>query len=66
MPDAQMRPGVKYLLSPGAELSFGEIGQNTVVVEFEESGGSDGGTAQMLMGAMAQGASEDVKSRIGR
>jgi hypothetical protein len=58
MPDAQLRPGVKYLLSPGAELSFGELGQNTVVVEFEESGGSDGGTAQMLMGAMAQGASD--------
>lgn len=67
LPDAPMRAGVDYLLAPGSRLSFGRLGDNVVVVNYEvASGGGEEAMAQMLMDGMAQGASGAVKARIGR
>lgn len=51
--DSELRSGVDYMLSPGAQLSFGAQGQNVVTVEFRE--GAEGGMAEMMMNVMAQG-----------
>jgi hypothetical protein len=62
LPDTELRAGVDYMLTPGAEVSFGEKGGNVVIVEFEEGG--SGGIAQVMMGAMSQGASSAVRDRM--
>eukprot|EP00892_Ulva_mutabilis_P001823 jgi/Ulvmu1/11641/UM008_0045.1 len=61
--ESELRPGVDYMLSPAASLSFGAQGDNTVVVDFEEN--SEGSAmSRMMMGAMASGASEEVRDRF--
>lgn len=50
----ELRSGVDYMLSPGAKLSFGTLGENIVRIEFDEDAES-GGLAEMMMNAMAQG-----------
>ena len=51
---AELRCGVDYMLTPGAQLSFGAQGENLVRVDFDE-GVEGGGMAQMMMNVMAQG-----------
>ena len=63
----QMRMDVDYLVSANAVISFGEVGNECFVVEFEEpSPGSSGGDAvgKMLMQGMAAGASKDVREAL--
>lgn len=52
--ETELRSGVDYMLSPGAKLSFGVKGENTISIEFDE-GAEGGGMAQMMMNVMAQG-----------
>ena len=52
--EAELRCGVDYMLTPGAQLSFGVQGENLVRIEFDE-GVEGGGMAQMMMNVMAQG-----------
>lgn len=51
---SELRCGVDYMLTPGAQLSFGVQGENVVRIEFDE-GVEGGGIAQMMMNVMAQG-----------
>ena len=63
----QMRMDVDYLVSANAVISFGDVGNECFVVEFEEpSPGSSGGDAvgKMLMQGMAAGASKDVREAL--
>lgn len=52
--DTELRSGVDYMLSPGAQLSFGAQGKDVVKVEFHE-GVEGGGLATVMMNAMVQG-----------
>lgn len=63
LPDTQLRPAVDYMLSPGCELSFGELGSNVWAVEFEEVGGNSA-MADMLVDGMAQGANAEVQEAL--
>ena len=58
-----LRPGVDYMLSPGASLTFGAHGSNTVVVDFNENNEATA-MSRMMMGAMASGASAEVRERF--
>lgn len=64
--ETELRPGVDYMLSPGSELSFGSHGENKVVVDFSQESGDAGGMAQLMMGAMVQGASPEVRERFSK
>lgn len=64
--DTELRPGVDYMLSPGSELSFGSHGENKVVVDFSQDSNDAGGMAELMMGAMAQGASQEVRERFSK
>ena len=63
MPDTQLRGGVDYLISPGAELSFGELGSNLLKVDFAEAGGNSA-MVDMLMKGMAQTGSAEVRKML--
>jgi hypothetical protein len=63
LPDTHLRAGVDYMLSPGAQLSFGTVQGEPVTVNFDEAGGS-AGTASAMMGLLASGASAEVKARL--
>jgi hypothetical protein len=59
----ELRPGVNYMVSPNATLSFATAGSNTLIAEFEEGSGS-GAMADMLMKGMASQASKEVQERL--
>lgn len=62
--ETELRPGVDYMLAPASELSFGSHGENLVVVDCDAGSTEMGGIAQLMMGAMAQGASKEVRERF--
>lgn len=63
LPDTQLRPAVDYMLSPGCELSFGELGSNVWSVEFKEQETSSA-MADMLLDGMVQGAKPEVQDAL--
>lgn len=58
----QLRSGVDYMVPAGAELAFGQEAP-TWTAQFTEAEVNDA-MAKLMMNAMAQGASDDVKKRL--
>ena len=63
VPGTQLRPGVDYLLSPGAQLAFGGEDANVATVSFDAPEGGGAGAMGALMDAMLAGASDEVKAK---
>mmetsp|Transcript_19221 Transcript_19221/g.49337 ORF Transcript_19221/g.49337 Transcript_19221/m.49337 type:complete len:176 (+) Transcript_19221:245-772(+) len=58
----QLRSGVDYMVPAGAELAFGQEAP-TWTAQFTEAEVNDA-MAKLMMNAMAQGASDDVKKQL--
>ncbi|PSC71612.1 hypothetical protein C2E20_5080 [Micractinium conductrix] len=58
----ELRPGVNYLVAPGAQLAVGTQG-TTIACRFEEGGSS--AMAEMMMQGLVASASKEVKEKLG-
>ena len=59
----ELRPGVAYMVSPGAALGVGDLGTQLLITEFTEGQGSSA-MADMLMQGMASQASQEVQDQL--
>ena len=65
LPNTELRPGIDYLLEPGAEIAFGSLDSEIkVAVEYEATSGGDGGSTKMLMDLMASGMGGSAQATV--